>query len=68
MKTKYSQMNNKRFYFPNGVVSVHWEIFSGRKRGNVTNGKKTLKNHPGLYILHQILMSQPEIININQKK
>ena len=26
-----------------------------------------LKNHPRLYILHQILMSESKIFNINQK-
>ena len=29
--------------------------------------KNALQNHPRLYILHQILMSQPKIFNINRK-
>ena len=29
--------------------------------------KNALRDHPRLYILHQILMSQPKILNINRK-
>ena len=85
VKTKFSQLNDKRFSFPNGVHSLPFghqnlkEIDKFKrengqkiekylwKEKNVLPKmeKNALRNHPRLYILHQILMSQPKIFNIN---
>ena len=62
VKTKFSQLNDKRFYFPNAIISLPYghpslreiadfkkekgqkiEIFLGRKRKTVQNGKKGTK-------------------------
>ena len=57
----------KKKWFWTGKGPKNWEIFLGRKRGIIKNGKNTLKNHPRPYLYHQILMSRPKIININPK-
>ena len=84
-KTKFLQMNYKRFYFPNGVHCLpigHRNLkeigefkkekgqkieryFWDEKNVLLRMEKKCTSNHPRLYILHQILMSQPKIFNIN---
>ena len=39
----------------------------GRERIFPPFRKKTLKNHPRLYLYHQISMSVPKIFNVSQK-
>ena len=87
VKIKFSQLNNKRFYFPDGVVSLPFyhpnlskidefkqkkgqriEKYFWEEKEHLFNlEKEALKNHPRLYLYHQILMSVPKIFNISQK-
>ena len=86
-KIKFSQLNNKRFYFPDGIVSLPFyhpnlskidqfkqkkgqriEKYFWEEKEHLFNlEKKALKNHPRLYLYHQILMSVPKFFNISQK-
>ena len=86
-KSKFSQLNNKKFYFADGVVSLpfghpllkeidEFKLGKGQKiekyfweeKGNLFSlENKALKEHPRLYLYHQILMSTPKIFNISQK-
>ena len=74
IKNKFSQLNNKRFYFPVGIVSLpfHHPVLAEinefkQKKGQRTKNyfwkekehllnleKQALKNHPRLYLYHQI--------------
>ena len=86
-KNKFSVLNDKRFYFPDGVVSSPFyhpvvaetdnfkqkrgkksKNISGRKKELFKMEKKSLRNHPRLYLYHQILTSTPKTFNISQKK
>ena len=81
VKNKFSHIIEKRFYFPDGVVSLPFydpilsEIdkykqkkknFWEEKEHLFRLEKKALKNHPRLYLYHQILISVPKILNISQ--
>ena len=86
-KSKFSQINDKRFYFPDGVVPLPFghpllkemdefkqekgqkiEKYFWEVKENLFNlENKALKEHPRLYLYHQILMSTPKIFNISQK-
>ena len=86
-KNKFSVLNDKRFYFPDGVVSSPFyhpvvaetdnfkqkrgkksKNISGRKKELFKMEKKSLRNHPRLYLYHQILTSTPKNFNITKKK
>ena len=87
-KTKFFQINDKRFYFPDGILSLPYgdqalteidefkkqkgqkieKYFRQEKEKLHQMEKKALKNVPGLYLYHQIVMLNPKIVNINQKK
>ena len=87
IKNKFSQLNDKRFYFPDGVVSLPFyhpilskiDEFKQKKGQKIEKyfweekehlcrlEKEALKNHPRLYLYHQILMSVPKNFNISQK-
>ena len=87
MKNKFSQLNDKRFYFQNGIVSLPFyhpnlakiNEFKQKKGQRIDKylweekehllclEKEALKNHPRLYLYHQILMSVPKFLNISQK-
>ena len=86
-KNTFSQLNDKKFYFPNGVVSLPFHHLSFAKRVDFKQKKgqkiekcfeeekehlvrlenTALKNDTRLCLQHQILMSVPNIFNINQK-
>ena len=57
---------NRWFYTEKGqkIEKYFWE----EKEALLDMDKNSLKNNPGLYFYHQILMSQLKIFNINQKK
>ena len=87
IKNKFSQLNDKRFYFQNGIVSLPFyhpnlakiNEFKQKKGQRIDKylweekehllslEKEALKNHPRLYLYHQILMSVPKFLNISQK-
>ena len=81
VKNKFSDIIKKRFYFPDGVVSLPFydpilseidkykqkKILLGREGALVSFRKKGIKNHPRLYLYHQILISVPKNLNISQK-
>ena len=81
-KNKFSQLNDKKFYFPNRVVSLpfhHPPWVQAKKRQRIEKyfwekidhllrlENEALRPHPRLYLIHQILMSPPKIFIINQK-
>ena len=87
IKNKFSQLNDRRFYFQNGIVSLPFyhpnlakiNKFKQKKGQRIDKylweekedllslEKEALKNHPRLYLYHQILISVPKIFNISQK-
>ena len=77
MKTKFSQINDKRFYFPNGILSLPYghpsftEIsdFKTEKGQKIENQrwKKSTSNLPRLRIFDQVLNQEPKLVNLNQK-
>ena len=87
VKNKLSQLHDKRFYFPHGIVSLpfHYpnlakiyefkqkkvqrieKYFWNEKEHLFRLEKEALKDHPRLYLYHQILKSVPKIFNISQK-
>ena len=86
-KSKFAQLIEKRFHFPDGVVSLPFghpllkkidefkqekgqkiEKYFWEEKENLFNiENKAPKEHPRLYLYHQILISTPEIFNISQK-
>ena len=87
VKNEFSQLNDKRFYFPDGIVSLPFyhpllsrinefkqkkgqriEKYSWEEKEHLFHlEKEALKNHPRLYLYHQILMSVPKFFNMSQK-
>ena len=87
VKTKFLQLNDKRFYFPDGVDSLPFghpnlkkiddfkhnhgqkieKYFCEEKEHLLSLEREALKNHPRLYLYHQILMSSPKLSDISQK-
>ena len=57
---------NRWFYTEKGqkIEKYFWE----EKEALLDMDKNSLKNNPGLYFYHQILLSQLKIFNINQNK
>ena len=86
-KSKFSQLIDKRFYFPDGVVSLPFghpllkkidefkqekgqkiEKYFWEEKENLFNiENKAPKEHPRLYLYHQILISTLKMFNISQK-
>lgn len=58
VKTKFSQLNNKRLYFPKTEKG---------QRKTARNDKKALEITPRLQIFNQILSLESNIVNLNQK-
>lgn len=81
-KTKFSQVNDKRFYSPDGILSLPCghQVLSEIDEFKKQKGKKIEKyfweeedklcrwrKSFRLYLYHQILTQHPKIVNIKQK-
>ena len=80
VKTKFLQINDKRFYFPNGVLSLPFghpsleeisklkaEYFWEGKEKLLEMEEKALENTPRLKLFDQILNIELKIVNLNKK-
>ena len=68
VKTKFSQLNNKRLYFPKTEKGQKIEnCFWKEKEKLLEMKKKALEITLRLQIFNQILSLEPNIVNLNQK-
>ena len=68
-KTKFSQLNDKRFYFPNKILSLPFgypslkELDEFKKEKLLAVEKTALLNMPRLRLFDKILKQEPKIVD-----